>query len=145
MGIPKQWSDSPEPSGPKKGPALRRPSSPEAPKETRSLVWIVTWIGAVSAMLILGLTVGGLILLNSPAFHRYLRATLEKQTSEALGVQVELRDFALHLQWLGVDLYGITIHGASPYPNPPLLQVEHVRAGIGITSVLQKKWYFRTI
>jgi translocation and assembly module TamB len=40
-----------------------------------------------------------------------------------------------------LDLYGVVIHGAPPYIDPPLLQVEHIRAGIQVVSILQKKWY----
>ena len=42
---------------------------------------------------------------------------------------------------LSVDLYGLTIHGATPYPDPPLLQVQHVQAGVRIVSVLRSTWY----
>ena len=40
-----------------------------------------------------------------------------------------------------MDLYGVTIDGASPYPNPPLLQVDHVQTGVRIVSILTKTWY----
>jgi translocation and assembly module TamB len=103
------------------------------------------WIGGGLTVLPLLIAAIVAILLSSPGFHRYLKSTLEKQVSESLGVQVNLQEFALHLSSLGVDLYGVTIHGAAPYENPPLLQVEHLRAGIGITSILQRKWYFREI
>ncbi len=35
----------------------------------------------------------------------------------------------------------MTVHGAAPYPNPPLLQVAHAEVGVRIVSVLQQKWY----
>ena len=63
------------------------------------------------------------------------------QASKSLGVRVELQNFTLHLSTLSVDLYGLTIHGATPYPDPPLLQVQHVQAGVSIVSVLRSTWY----
>ena len=36
---------------------------------------------------------------------------------------------------------GLTVHGADPYPNPPLLQVAHAEVGVRIVSVLHRKWY----
>ncbi len=42
---------------------------------------------------------------------------------------------------LSLDLYGLTVHGAAPYPNPPLLQVAHAEVGVRIVSVLHRKWY----
>ncbi len=42
---------------------------------------------------------------------------------------------------LSLDLYGLTVHGADPYPNPPLLQVHHAEVGVRIVSVLHRKWY----
>ncbi|MGB8537133.1 MAG: translocation/assembly module TamB domain-containing protein, partial [Acidobacteriaceae bacterium] len=61
--------------------------------------------------------------------------------SESIGTQVQLQNFALHPSNLSLDLYGLTVHGAAPYPDPPLLQVAHAEAGVRIVSVLQKKWY----
>jgi uncharacterized protein YhdP len=114
-------------------------------RPSRKLERILMWTGAGFAVFPLLIALVGGVLLNSPAFHRYLRSTLERQASESLGVETNLQDFALRLSNMSVDLYGVTIHGAQPYANPPLLQVEHLRAGIGVTSVLQRKWYFREI
>ena len=79
--------------------------------------------------------------LHSARFHNYLLSTVQKKASESIGTQVQLQDFALHLSNLSLDLYGLTVHGAAPYPDPPLLQVAHAQAGVRIVSVLQKKWY----
>jgi translocation and assembly module TamB len=43
---------------------------------------------------------------------------------------------------LSIDLYGLRVSGANPYPDPPLLQVDHVEIGIRIVSVIQRTWYF---
>ncbi|HEX4285577.1 MAG TPA: translocation/assembly module TamB domain-containing protein [Terracidiphilus sp.] len=132
------------PELPRKGPQLHDPSEAE-PHRTSVLKRTAIWIGAgvAAALLLIALVVA--VVLTNPSLHRYVQSTLEKQVSASLGVQVNLQDFALHLSSLSVDLYGVTIHGAQPYANPPLLQVEHLKAGIGITSVWKRKWYFNEI
>ena len=79
--------------------------------------------------------------LHSARFHNYVLATVQKKASESIGTQVQLQNFALHLSNLSLDLYGLTVHGAAPYPNPPLLQVAHAEVGVRIVSVLHQKWY----
>ena len=85
------------------------------------------------------------VLLNSTRFHQYLIDTVQRQASEKFGTGVHLQNFALHLSTLNLDLYGVTVDGASPYPNPPLLQVEHAEAGVRIVSVLSRKWYLSDV
>ena len=85
------------------------------------------------------------LVLHSARFHNYLLSTVEKKASESIGTQVQLQNFALHLSTLSLDLYGLTIHGANPYPDPPLLQVAHAEVGVRIVSVLDKKWYLDSL
>ena len=105
------------------------------------LLKIAAWtVGAVVALIILaGITVT--ILLHNERFHRYLLKTVQTQASESLGVRVQLQEFALHVSSLSLDLYGLTVDGAAPYSNPPLLQVDHAEAGVRIVSILRRKWY----
>jgi translocation and assembly module TamB len=81
------------------------------------------------------------VLLNNARFHSLVINRLQEQASNSLGVPVHLQNFALHLSTLSVDLYGITVSGAAPYHDPPLLQVQHVEAGVRIVSVVHSKWY----
>jgi translocation and assembly module TamB len=146
MGSPNRRPDFQEPSEPQKnGADLHEPTPAREPNRSRRVPPLIPWaVGILNAVFLI-LTLGAVILLNNPRFHRYLRSTIEKQASESLGVQVELQEFALRLSTLSVDLYGITIHGAQPYPDPPLLQVQHIGAGVRIVSILQHKWYFDKI
>ncbi len=144
MGSPNSRPEYPKSEKPPKGPRLHVPlEGALRPSRKLERILMCTGAGFAAFPLLIALLVG--ILLNSSAFHHYLRSTLEKQVSESLGVEANLQDFALHLSNLSVDLYGVTVHGAQPYANPPLLKVEHLRAGIGITSILQRKWYFSEI
>ncbi len=102
---------------------------------------IAAWIGIslVALLVIAGIAVT--LLLHSARFHNYVLSTVQKRASESIGTQVQLQNFALHLSHLSLDLYGLTVHGAAPYPNPPLLQVAHAEVSVRIVSVLHRKWY----
>ncbi len=102
---------------------------------------IMTWMSLGSTALMLIVVVGVDILLNNAGFHNYLIKKAETEATESLGVRVQLQNFALHWSNLSVDLYGVTIDGANPYPNPPLLQVDHAQTGIGIVSIFSRTWY----
>ena len=56
-----------------------------------------------------------------------------------------MQNFALDLSNLRLDIYGVTVDGASPYSNPPLLQLQHAQASVRIVSILEKKWYLNNI
>ncbi len=84
-------------------------------------------------------------LLNSSRGHAYLINLIQRQASETLGVPVCLQNLDLHLTTLSVDLYGLTIDGAGPHSNPPLLQVQHAEAGVRVVSVFGREWYFDSI
>jgi translocation and assembly module TamB len=99
--------------------------------------WIFMGPAALMVLAIVAVTV----VLHSARFHNYLLSTVQKKASESIGTQVQLQNFALHLSNLSLDLYGLTVHGANPYPEPPLLQVAHAEVGVRIVSVLHKKWY----
>ena len=83
--------------------------------------------------------------LNSSGGHAYLVNLVQKKATESLGVPVRLQNLNLHLTKLSVDLYGLTIQGAAPHANPPLLQVQHAEAGVRVVSVLSRSWYFDNI
>ena len=114
-------------------------TNPELPRRSRKrlIIKIAVWlIASVATLLVLaGVTVA--ILLHSERFHRYVLNTVQQRASDALGVRVQLQNFGLHLSDLGLDLYGLTVDGASPYANPPLLQVDHVQVGVRVVSILQ--------
>jgi len=107
------------------------------PRWVKVVAWIWTGFTALSLMVAVAL----IVLLNNQRFHQYLIRTIESQASDSLGVRVQLENFTLHLHTLSVDLYGITVDGASPYSNPPLLQVDHVAAGVRIVSIVHRAWY----
>ena len=119
-----------------------KPSPESGQRGPRSRLWKVgAWVaGSVLALLVFaGIAVT--VVLHSARFHNYVLSTVQKRASESIGTQVQLQNFALHPSNLSLDLYGLTVHGADPYPNSPLLQIAHAEVGVRIVSVLQEKWY----
>lgn len=106
---------------------------------------IVGWIAIVACIAIVAVLAVAVILLHSPRFHRYLLTMAESKASSVLNTPVEIHNFAIHLSNLSVDVYGVTVLGAAPYPQPPLLQVPHVEASLRIVSLLHRKWYLDTL
>ena len=103
----------------------------------KAAAWVFTGVSVLVVLALVSITA----VLHSARFHNYLLSTVQKKASESFGTRVELQNFTLHLSSLSLDLYGLTVHGASPYSDPPLLQVAHAQVGVRIVSVLQKKWY----
>lgn len=112
----------------------------------RSL-WLraAAWIAAGIVLLLVLLVASAALLLQSSSVHAYLLRRAEHAASARLGTRVSLQNFAVHFSTLTLDLYGLTIDGAPPYPQPPLLQVQHATIGVRIVSVLHRKWYLDTL
>jgi translocation and assembly module TamB len=105
---------------------------------------IAAWILAAGAMIILLAVSAIAFLLHNERFHKYVLVTAQQKASESLGVRVQLQNFAVNLSHLDLDLYGITVDGAAPYVNPPLLQIDHAEIGVRIVSILHGKWYLES-
>jgi len=101
----------------------------------RNLGWLAVVL--VTSIAILG--VAGYLIVNSPRFHEYLLAQIEKQASEATGAEVRVQNFALHLSQLAADAYGITVRGNQPASARPLVQADQLRIRLKIVSLLRKK------
>jgi translocation and assembly module TamB len=113
----------------------------------RKVRWgkIAAWVGgSVVAFLVLAVLIV-VVVLHSARFHRFVLSEVQKRASAAIGTQVQLKNFALNLSNLSLDIYGLTVHGAAPYPDPPLLQVAHAEVGVRIVSVLSRKWYLDSV
>src|SRR6185503_3463768 len=93
------------------------------------------------------LLIGVVALLNNNSFRQYLLRIAHTKLSEAVGIQLKMRDFSVH--WSGmspaVDMYDVVIDGAPPYQTPPLLKADHLSVGIQIVSLFQRKWYLKDI
>ena len=87
------------------------------------------------------LTIAAILVVRSARFHDYVLRTVDTKASAALNTPVHLQNFALRLSTLSLDLYGLTIEGAGPGANQPLLQAEHGHFDIGMTSIFHREWY----
>ncbi len=130
--------------------ATARFQNPESPdrlplQRHERLRKIALWFTVISTILTVLPIVILAILLRSTSFHNYVIRTAQEQAQDTLGVRVQLQNFALNLSDLGLDVYGVTVEGASPYPNPPLLQLQHAEASIRIVSILSGKWYLNDV
>ena len=120
---------------------LERYRQTPRPRWVRVAAWI--WFGFTAAGILATLVLA--VLVNNPQFHAYLIRKAEASATDSLGVRVRLENFAVHFETLSVDLYGLNIDGASPYSNPPLLQIDHIGASVRVVSILHKAWYFDSI
>ena len=107
----------------------------------RVSMWISSGILAVVVLFVFAAA----IVLHTTAFHNYVLNKARALASEQLGTRVDLQNFTLHLSTLSLDIYGLTVYGAEPYPDPPLLQIQHAQVGIRIVSILQRKWYLGSL
>jgi translocation and assembly module TamB len=91
--------------------------------------------------------IGVAALLHSQRFHDYVLAKARHSASQSLGVQVELQNYTLHFSGISPTLYiyGLVIHGAAPYADPPLLQVQEARIGVRVVSLLSRTWYLSEV
>jgi translocation and assembly module TamB len=128
------------------------PQNPEPPpvgRQRRLTRWqrIALWTLVVLAGLTAVVVISIATLLQNQRFHEYALIKARQSASESLGVHVELQNYALHFNGISptIDLYGLVVHGAAPYTNPPLLQVEQARVGVRVVSLLRQAWYLSEV
>jgi translocation and assembly module TamB len=129
---------------------VEQKSEPDLRPESRTQIHHPGWRAVgwffTGLLVLLALAVGALdVLLHSQRVHDYALAIVQQKASERLGTKVTLENFTIHLHNLSLDLYGLTVDGAKPYADPPLLQVQHAHIGVQIVSVLQRKWYLDSV
>ncbi len=104
-------------------------------------------LAAALGIVVILLVVGIYVLLHDARFHAYVLRSVQERASAALGSQVLLHDYKL--TWSGispmVDLYDVVVHGAEPYPDPPLLRLDHARVGVTIISLLRRSYYLHDV
>ena len=104
---------------------------------------VAAWTLGILLFLIILAVLTVYVLFHSRGVHQYVLRTAQEKITAALGSQVRVRDYALHFNGISpsLDLYGVVINGANPYPTPPLLTVDHLHAGIRVVSLVSKTWY----
>src|SRR5215475_640118 len=107
----------------------------------RISIWVISGVACFALVLFVTAT----IVLHTRAFHNYALNKVRAVASEQLGTQVDLQNFTVSLSTLSFNIYGLTIHGAAPYANLPLLQVQHAQVGVRIVSIPGRKWYLNNL
>jgi translocation and assembly module TamB len=102
---------------------------------------------AVLAALVLCLVVVATLLIHSSGVHAYLLRTVQEKATAALNTPVQFRDFSFQLSGLNpsVDIYQVTVQGASPYRNPPLAQADQLHLAVTVASLLRRSWYVNEV
>lgn len=98
-------------------------------------------------MIIIIVLIGIVGLLHNTRFRQYMLRVAETKLNEAVGINLRMRDFAVHLSGTSpaVDMYDVTVDGAPPYASPPVLQAERLRIGLQIVSLMSRRWYLKEI
>jgi translocation and assembly module TamB len=121
----------------------------DLPQPPRRRNWkrIAAWILGGLMVLIAALLIGVVALLHNNGFRQYVLRIAHTKLSEAMGVDLKMRDFSVHLSGLSpsVDMYDVVVDGAAPYKTPPVLQADHLSVGVQIVSLLTRKWYLKDI
>lgn len=119
------------------------PEQPPAPPRRPLWQRLLLWIGGGILVLIILVVVGVHVLLHNRSFHNYVLRTAQQKATAALGTNVHLQEFALNFSGISptLDLYGVVVDGSAPYATPPLLQVQHIRVGVRIVSIVHRSWY----
>lgn len=121
----------------------------DLPQPPRRRNWkrIAAWIIGGLVVLIAALLIGIVALLHNNSFRQYVLRIAQTKLSEAMGAELKMRDFSVHLSGLSpsVDMYEVVVDGAAPYQTPPLLHVDHMSVGVQIVSLLTRKWYLKDI
>jgi translocation and assembly module TamB len=99
--------------------------------------WIKWVLFALTALALL-LAAGGLIAVNTAAFHQYVLAKIEQEASQATGGKVDIRNYDFKLLGLTANAYGVVIRGTEPGEARPLLSVDRLTVKLKILSVLHR-------
>ena len=102
----------------------------------------------MAGLLVLIVAAGVTLLLvidHSRSFRQNILARVERSLAESTGAKIEIRDFNLHLASLTLDIYGLIVRGREADQSRPLLQADHVEAGVRIDSFLRRTWRLTSV
>ena len=130
------YSYPPEPPAPEPVPPRRH-----VHRWQKVIGWI--WLGMTAFTILVVVVVA--IVIHTTAFHNWVIRKAQNYAATYLGVPVKVENYALNFSNLTLEVYGVTVGGAQPHPNPPLLQLQHAKVGVRIVSLLHKKWYVNEV
>jgi translocation and assembly module TamB len=101
---------------------------------------MIGWTLASIGILLVFVIVGALLFLRTAAFQRLAIRTIVEDTNEATGGSASVGSFSFRLSTLTAHLHDITLRGAEPISEPPLLHIDEITVALKIQSVLQRKF-----
>src|SRR5438132_11839529 len=87
---------------------------------------IITWVAAVSLILVVVIAIGGYLVLRSHSFHRYVLAKIVEKASASTGGKVEIRTYDFHWSTLTADAYVLIVHVTEPAGQGPLIKLNNL-------------------
>lgn len=115
-------------------------------RKPRNWKKIIGWTIAVIVIVVVAFIGTAILLLeHSQGFRHWMLAKVETSVDESTGAKLTVRDFHVHLSNLSLDLYGVTVRGTERDPNEPLLQADHINAGLKILSFVHRTWRLQDI
>jgi autotransporter translocation and assembly factor TamB len=93
---------------------------------------------AVSAVMAL-LFLTAFFVARSQVLRQFLLAKIIRETEASTGARVEVKKVALRWSPFTAELFGIVLHGQEQNTEAPLFLADHLRVGLSVKSLLQRK------
>ena len=95
--------------------------------------------GITIAAILVVLIVAAIVIVHTAAFQHFVLAQIEQKAQASLGARLNVERMAINWRLFTFDFYGITLHGKENAAQPPLFAADHLRVGLKIVSILQRK------
>ncbi|MGH9689528.1 MAG: translocation/assembly module TamB domain-containing protein [Candidatus Acidiferrales bacterium] len=95
----------------------------------------------ISAALVIVLVLAGAayVVVHTKAFNHFVLQKIVQEAQTRTGARVEIRSLMIHWDTLSLDLYGLTAYGKGGISEPALFRADHLRIGLKIVSLLERK------
>jgi len=100
---------------------------------------IVQWTAVLIGSLFILLVTAALVVVHTTAFQRFVLTQLELEVQANTGAHLDIKELAINWRLLTLDLYGVVLHGNESEPQAPLFAADHLRIGLKIISLLERK------
>ena len=103
---------------------------------------ILKWVALATVGVLASLALAAVLIVRTDAFRRFVLQKIAQQAYESTGARLEIANLVIHWRNLSVDFYDMKLHGTEPAADPPLLVANHLKVGLKIVSLLQRKVNF---
>src|ERR1700730_4179890 len=97
-----------------------------------------TGVVAISAVMAL-LFLTAFFVARTQAFRQFLLAKIIQKIEASTGARVEIKNLALRWSPFTAELFGIVLHGREQNTQVPLFAADHLRVGMSIKPLFQRK------